>query len=69
MMYTTLFVINILFQNNADSFDFNVRRKDLIQGVIGSGIHRKIILNPNLWKDSKYRFVHRVQMFSKLDIY
>ncbi|KAG8254016.1 CCR4-NOT transcription complex subunit 10 [Homalodisca vitripennis] len=42
-------------QSNAGSFDFSARRKDLIQGVIAGGVHRKIILNPNIWKDSKYR--------------
>ncbi|KZC13924.1 CCR4-NOT transcription complex subunit 10 [Dufourea novaeangliae] len=36
--------------------DFNIpkRRKDLVQKVIGSGIHRKIILASSLFKDTKY---------------
>ncbi|XP_043498543.1 CCR4-NOT transcription complex subunit 10 isoform X2 [Polistes fuscatus] len=36
--------------------DFNIpkRRRDLVQKVIGSGIHRKIILTSSLSKDTKY---------------
>ncbi|XP_076379110.1 CCR4-NOT transcription complex subunit 10 [Megalopta genalis] len=36
--------------------DFNIpkRRKDLVQKVVGSGIHRKIILASSLSKDTKY---------------
>uniref|UniRef100_A0A1B6E480 CCR4-NOT transcription complex subunit 10 n=1 Tax=Clastoptera arizonana TaxID=38151 RepID=A0A1B6E480_9HEMI len=38
-------------QSNAVDFDFNSRRKELIQGVVNSGIHKKIIINPEVCKD------------------
>lgn len=39
--------------DNAADFDFNSKRKDLVQGIVGSGVHRKVILNPQMYKDSK----------------
>ncbi|XP_075216340.1 CCR4-NOT transcription complex subunit 10 [Lycorma delicatula] len=40
--------------DNAVDFDYQKKRKELIQGIIGSGPHRKIILNPDIYKNSKY---------------
>ncbi|PSN45792.1 CCR4-NOT transcription complex subunit 10 [Blattella germanica] len=39
-----------------NEIDFNIqsRRKDLVQGVVGTGTHRKIILNSQLSRDTKY---------------
>ncbi|XP_054277600.1 CCR4-NOT transcription complex subunit 10 [Macrosteles quadrilineatus] len=51
-------------ESNAGDFDFKARRNDLVQGVIGSGVHRKIILNPNIWKDSKYSCEPRCESYA-----
>ncbi|XP_021933283.1 CCR4-NOT transcription complex subunit 10 isoform X3 [Zootermopsis nevadensis] len=39
---------------NESDFNIHMRRKDLVQGVVGTGTHRKIILTPQLSKDTKY---------------
>nr|CAD7601268.1 unnamed protein product [Timema genevievae] len=41
-------------QGNEHDFDIQSRKKDLVQGVVGSGIHRKLILNPSLSNDNCY---------------
>lgn len=41
-------------QTNAADFDIAKRREDLVQRVIGTGRHRKIILPSALSKDTKY---------------
>lgn len=46
-------LIHISFYSNADNAD--LRREDLIKGVIGTGVHWKIVLNAKLLKDSEYR--------------
>ncbi|GLH02442.1 CCR4-NOT transcription complex subunit 10 [Gryllus bimaculatus] len=40
--------------NNESHFDIPARRKDLTQIIIGSGLHRKVILTSQLSNDSKY---------------
>ncbi|XP_069676719.1 CCR4-NOT transcription complex subunit 10-like isoform X2 [Periplaneta americana] len=40
--------------DNESDFNIHARRKDLVQGVVGAGSHRKIILTPQLSKDTKY---------------
>lgn len=42
------------FQTNEVDFNIPKRRKDLVQKVIGSGMHRKIVLTSSLSKDTKY---------------
>ncbi|XP_076226498.1 CCR4-NOT transcription complex subunit 10 isoform X2 [Nomia melanderi] len=46
----------IYCHKSTNEVDFNIpkRRKDLVQRVLGSGIHRKIILASSLSKDIKY---------------
>nr|CAD7410395.1 unnamed protein product [Timema cristinae] len=41
-------------KGNEHDFDIQSRKKDLVQGVVGSGIHRKLILNPSLSNDNCY---------------
>ncbi|XP_069676638.1 CCR4-NOT transcription complex subunit 10-like isoform X1 [Periplaneta americana] len=41
-------------QDNESDFNIHARRKDLVQGVVGAGSHRKINLTPQLSKDTKY---------------
>lgn len=43
-----------LSQDNESDFNFHARRRDLVQGVVGTGTHRKIILTPQLSRDTKY---------------
>ncbi|GFG36368.1 hypothetical protein Cfor_01996 [Coptotermes formosanus] len=40
--------------DNESDFNIATRRKDLVQGVVGTGTHRKIILTPQLSRDTKY---------------
>ncbi|KAJ9588355.1 hypothetical protein L9F63_018281 [Diploptera punctata] len=40
--------------DNESDFNIHARRKDLVQGVVGTGTHRKIILTPQLSRDTKY---------------
>lgn len=40
--------------DNESDFNIHMRRKDLVQGVVGTGTHRKIILTPQLSRDTKY---------------
>lgn len=54
-----LFGFSSIFQSNKIDFDISKRRRrrrrqDLVQKVIGSGAHRKIILASGLNKDSRY---------------
>ncbi|RZF43999.1 hypothetical protein LSTR_LSTR007271 [Laodelphax striatellus] len=42
--------------DNSVDFDFQTKRKQLIQGVVGSGQHRKIILNPLVFSNSHYSY-------------
>lgn len=44
----------VYFQSNDRDFDF---KKPYIEGVVGSGKHRKIILKSQLFPDTKYRSV------------
>ncbi|XP_025073505.1 CCR4-NOT transcription complex subunit 10 isoform X2 [Pogonomyrmex barbatus] len=46
-------IYNHKYSNEID-FDISKRRKDLVQKIIGSGIHRKIILATSLSKDVRY---------------
>ncbi|KAL6261331.1 hypothetical protein P5V15_008851 [Pogonomyrmex californicus] len=46
-------IYNHKYSNEVD-FDISKRRKDLVQKIIGSGIHRKIILATSLSKDVRY---------------
>lgn len=43
------------FQGNERDFDFINKRKDVLADVIGTGIHRKLLLNLNLFENNKYR--------------
>lgn len=38
--------VHVLHQDNEADFRLKERKKDMIQGIIGSGPHRKIILSP-----------------------
>ena len=42
------------FQDNESDSSSHTRRNDLVQGVVGTGTHRKIILGPQLSRDTKY---------------
>lgn len=48
--------MNSSFEFQTNEVDFNIpkRRKDLVQKIVGSGIHKKIILTSSLSKDTKY---------------
>lgn len=46
--------INFVFQNNEEDFNIHARKNDLVQSVIGSGQHRKLIIANKLSKDYPY---------------
>lgn len=41
---------------NERDFDFINKRKDVLADVIGTGIHRKLVLNLNLFENNKYSY-------------
>ncbi|XP_066142548.1 CCR4-NOT transcription complex subunit 10 [Euwallacea fornicatus] len=43
-------------KSNEIDFDVPKKQKELIEEVVGSGIHRKVVLAANLSKDKKYNF-------------